>query len=77
MLGGRAKWGSHSGWVKHLALQLPGCVDVLLRDLRLKLGRVRLGHLHAVERPHYLDLPLCRQVFHREVTERSEQTEKL
>lgn len=61
--GGRARRPSHRGWVQRLALQLPGSMDVLLRDFRLKLGRLGLGHLHAVERPHHLDFPLCRQPF--------------
>lgn len=75
-LGGGAKRRSHSRRVQRLALQLPGAVDVLLRDLRLELGRLHLGHLHAVERPHHLDLPLCRRAFHREVREVTERSQR-
>lgn len=46
--------------VERLSLQLPGGVKVLGRDLRLELGRLGLGDLHAVERAHNLDVALCR-----------------
>lgn len=51
---------SYSRRVQRLALQLPGGVQVLLRDLRLKLGHLRLCDLHAVQRADDLDVAFCR-----------------
>lgn len=45
--------------MERLALQFPGGVKVLLRNLRLKLGGLRLCDLHAVQRADHLDVALC------------------
>lgn len=52
---------SHRRLVQSFSLQLPVSVDVLLRDLGLKLGCLRLRHLHAVQGTDHLDVPLCRK----------------
>lgn len=36
-------------------------MDILLRDLRLKPGGLRLGDLHAVQRTDNLDVTLCEE----------------
>lgn len=55
-------WVDHSYGrrVQRLSLQFPGGVNVTLWDLGLKLGRLRLSDLHAVQRTDNLDFTPCR-----------------
>lgn len=51
---------SYSRRVQRVSLQFPDAVKVLLWNLRLKLGRLGLRDLHAVQRANDLDVALCR-----------------
>lgn len=51
---------SYSRWMKCLALQFPGGMKVLLRNLCLKLRRLGLCNFHAVQWADDLDVTFCK-----------------
>lgn len=51
---------SYSGWMKCLALQFPGGVKVVFRNLCLKLRCLGLCNFHAVKWADDLDVTFCK-----------------
>lgn len=52
---------SYGRLVQVFSFQFPVAVDVLLRYLCLKFSGLSLCHLHAVQRAHNLNVPLCKR----------------